>query len=493
MAPVRRQNLFGLDEPQPEQNPFELPDISGGDGAAQSFTPYETAPGGGIGLPPTSTAMGPGDIAGWGTGAGTGWGTGTQYQIGTDNERIPNPPNANPPPVVGAPGAGQAAGTPPAPTQYNTVQGADTHKLNDQTEQSPKYRMLRLFQQYGATRGNMQNAVDAYNKLYGGSAKVISDDTVDFGISGWNPVDFYNAEGNTPQFVMVGGPNSPPTSSAQSVGAGAGAGTGAGTGTGTGAGAGAGTGSGLGGGIGDLLQTILASLGSGSGSSSYTPTGYAPPGDVEQDPMSQLIDSSLAGTLLSGGNTPFGTGVQDALAAIIGRGGVSPDVEQQVIDAREKSGIAQRSMLEDARAGLADYGTLSEPGIAQGGTNAAVEHISDRIAPEFASSLRDIYTHATDASNSGLLSALQTATGLSEAQANNILGAIGTGTQRQQALSNIALGVLDRNIEWNKFLAQHGLDQVRLATDIQHGRFDQIISLLQLFLQGGQVAAGGYY
>lgn len=508
--PPRRVSPFGND---PTSDPFQV-EAPGVMQPETIGTPYDVSPGGGFGIPPTSQPMGPGDLTGQGTTYGSNreiTGTTpppattgpTREQVGSAYQqylgRTMNPDEYNSwagnndyiAGISGSPEARQfatqGAGAPKEPASYGAVQGAVTGKLNDPHEQSPKYRMLRALQMYGATRGNLQGAVDYYNKLYGGNAKVLSDDTIDMGIPGWQPVDVFNQNQNAMQWTMVGPVPGQPTSSTQST---------QGT-SGTTSTSGGGTpGNALGGGLGDLLASIIGQLGTqhtNVPTGPNLPGGYTPPGNVGDDPMSGLLDSALAGTLLSGGLTPFGGGVENALASLIGRGGVSPDIQQQIIGAREKSGLAQRSMLEDARSALADSGQLSEPGIMQGGTNAAVERIGERIAPDFASSLRDIYTHGLDVSNTGLLTALQTATGLSEAEANNILQAVGTGTQRQAALSNIALNVLHTNIDWQKFLAQHNLDQAKLSEDIQNGRYDRIVSLLQLFLQASGVAAGGYY
>ena len=73
-----------------------------------------------------------------------------------------------------------------------------------------------------------------------------------------------------------------------------------------------------------------------------------------------------------------------------------------------------------------------------------------------------------------------------------MLNTVQTVNQRQQMLNEIALGSLDRNMEWNKFLAEFGLDRVRVANDIQQGRFDAILPILQTYLRGIQTAAGGY-
>jgi hypothetical protein len=150
-------------------------------------------------------------------------------------------------------------------------------------------------------------------------------------------------------------------------------------------------------------------------------------------------------------------------------------------------------MLEDARAALAGQGGLSAPGVEQGSTTAAVQRISEAIAPEFADALRDIYGKALDESNENFMGALQMATGMADDQAKNLLQALGQGTSRQQALAGIALDTLAQNMDWNKFLATHSLDTAKLMEDIQNGRLDRVVQLMKLFIDGAGNSQQGYY
>jgi hypothetical protein len=164
----------------------------------------------------------------------------------------------------------------------------------------------------------------------------------------------------------------------------------------------------------------------------------------------------------------------------------------RLIGARERFGRMQQGLTEDARATLAESGGLSLPGVEQGGTNAAIRRISERIAPDFASELRELEAEALDTSNASLMQSLQLATGMSADMARNVLSGAQTTTQRQQILAGIALDSLSQNMQWNQFLAQFGLDRVRLEEEIRMGRIATLVPLLQLFLQGAQTAAGGY-
>jgi hypothetical protein len=46
---------------------------------------------------------------------------------------------------------------------------------------------------------------------------------------------------------------------------------------------------------------------------------------------------------------------------------------------------------------------------------------------------------------------------------------------------------------WNQFVAQNGLDRDRLAFDIQHGNNQSLIDLINQYLSGANISAGGHY
>lgn len=529
-------------------------------GTSSTRTPYETPMGGGFGVPPTSLDVGPGDLVRGGSGptiasmfggasglmgmmggmgtqgygvppqpgagdvampgadtgdAGDTGDTGDGYPITPTGPDWPQPPTpAGPGPVVAT-----AGGAPPPPSQYAPVLGADTGKLNDPGQQSPKYRFLRLAQQYGARRGNLQATVDAYNQQYGTHAKVLSDDRVDMGEPGWPPIDLFNANGDALQWVVLGGtsgggspsPTNPgnPTSGPQRMNPNAAFGSSLMGGATTDATNGQR-------GIIDRTDSVPGDnqYGDQTGNpwhtgdpnleydpnappfgSDYYKTTTTPAGPQNQtlyDPLGSTIDDTLQ-RIMSTGLLPDGRKVMDVLLDIIGKGGMTPNIEGQLVGAREQSGLAQRSMLADARAALADSGTLSEPGVEQGGTNLAVERIAENIAPNYAQSVRDIYSHALDITNQSLQSALATAAGLSAQQASAVLESIGQTTNRQQMLANVAIQSLDQNRQWNQFLLQYGLDKEKLKLTAQQGNYDQLIQLLMQFLTGANTAAQGRY
>ena len=75
------------------------------------------------------------------------------------------------------------------------------------------------------------------------------------------------------------------------------------------------------------------------------------------------------------------------------------------------------------------------------------------------------------------------ATGLSEEQSRNVLATAQTVTDRQRVLNDIAISILDRNMEWNEFLANYGLDRTRTIETLQQGRLNAIQPLLELYLR----------
>lgn len=259
-------------------------------------------------------------------------------------------------------------------------------------------------------------------------------------------------------------------------------------------------GGGTGGGI--DFSSLLAQL---QGLMGPQPTGPALPGgfnpngapitdgvnQVGNTPLDDLMTSALAGILQNGG-TPYSQSIETTLADLISRGGLSPATERQLIGARDAEAGAFSGQLNDARAALAARGLGSVPGAGQGPEVTAIGRISDSLAPVYASAVSDIESHAIDVGNDSVMQALQMATGMSAQDTNAILNAIGTGTARQTALSNIALQTLDRNIEWNKFLAEFGLERDQIAEQLAQGRITSLVPLLQMFLQLAGQSAQGY-
>lgn len=497
--PSRRPGAFGItssveEQPPPSFDPYALqnediqqPSLDLPEGLTGSWFP--APPAGGFGIPPTTFPITIKEMAGK---------VGQQPIYSPYEDQAPNPDLPTvPPPLPPLPGQpppptqiGGPAVPPPPPTDKPPVTAAppgfDQTKWNDPNHQSDKYKAGRIV----AAGGTADDVVQAL----GPGWKVLAPDLIEAPDGSRFDIYFdYGGPNQRPQWTYVGGgpgTGTPPPNTGPGTGPGTSGSSPSNTlppgGTGSGGGFKPGPGGGIGGG--------------GFGDTPPPPGGGPPPsppmpppggGGAEND-WSKIIDEVLKKFLAGGGTTPFGKKTEDEILQIIQSGGLTPDIQAKLISARENMGLAQRGMLEDASGALADTGGLNVPGIQQGAHTAAIDRITERIAPQYAGAVRDIYSNAIDISNRSLMESLKLATGMSQDEANNILNAIGTGTQRQTALANIALGILDRNIEWNKFLAQFGLDSAKLAEDIQNNRFDRMIKLLELYLAGAGQAGGGH-
>lgn len=91
-----------------------------------------------------------------------------------------------------------------------------------------------------------------------------------------------------------------------------------------------------------------------------------------------------------------------------------------------------------------------------------------------------------------LLNSLSQATGWDQGKLQTRLAAAQTGQERERIMGEMALGSLDRNIEWNKFLANFGLDREKAQAAIQQGKIDSIMPILQMFLALSKQSAQGY-
>tara|TARA_R100001086_G_scaffold185928_1_gene104187 strand:+ start:553 stop:2049 length:1497 start_codon:yes stop_codon:yes gene_type:complete len=87
---------------------------------------------------------------------------------------------------------------------------------------------------------------------------------------------------------------------------------------------------------------------------------------------------------------------------------------------------------------------------------------------------------------------LQQATGLDAQRVQNILSTASSVGERQQMVGNMALQSLNQNMQWNKFLAEFGLDRAQVMNDIQNQRLDRIMPMLQMYTQTMQALASGY-
>lgn len=242
-------------------------------------------------------------------------------------------------------------------------------------------------------------------------------------------------------------------------------------------------------------STVMTGSGGAGGARTGPPSGtnYSAPGgpgifngpvqQMGQDALSQLITNGLGGFLERGGTTEFGEQVRNAVLSRLD--GENPNIARRFESARELMDKGRRTQTNDARAALANRGLLSEPGIPQGAEIGAIKRIEEAIAPEFSRALRDIYTDETT-------QALSLATGMASDEAKQYLAGIGEGTARQTALASIALQSLGQNMAWNQFLAEFGLKRDQVLNELQNGRVDDVMGLLNAFLSMASLSRGGY-
>ena len=256
---------------------------------------------------------------------------------------------------------------------------------------------------------------------------------------------------------------------------------------------GGGTGSGARSTVGDLrsLYQTLGSQYGGVGGQGITN------GDLQQvgqDPLSQLITGALAAFIGNEGKTRFGGDVESALAGLLDRGGELDDaqVARRYESARELLDKGRRTMVNDLEGDLVGRNLLSEPGIPQGAHVGGVQRVTEKLAPEFSRALRDIYTDESAKADTRLMTSLQMATGMASDQARNLLAGIGEGTARQVALSDLALRQLQTNMAWSQFLAEFGLNRDKVMYDIQNGQVEDILPILQAFMQLAGMSNQGY-
>ena len=77
-------------------------------------------------------------------------------------------------------------------------------------------------------------------------------------------------------------------------------------------------------------------------------------------------------------------------------------------------------------------------------------------------------------------------------QSRNLLNTARTVGDRTRILSDIALRSLDQNMEWNRFLAEFGLERAEVMERLSQGRIDSLLPLLQQYMGVAGAAAQGY-
>jgi hypothetical protein len=241
-------------------------------------------------------------------------------------------------------------------------------------------------------------------------------------------------------------------------------------------------------------------------------------GGVAPTPLAGNIEQTLQDILLARGQgaeavSPLGEQVGETASDIIARGGKMPvDVRRRAMEieaARSPLDILRRSQLEQGQAELASRGLLG-----QGPELDYMQRLEGRLAPEYARAGQLIelaerereetrFQNAMELSartaneqaqlrESRLANAMSQASGMSQEQSRNLLNTVQSVTERQQMMNDVALQSLDRNMEWNQFLAEFGLERSQVLETIQTGRIAALLPLIQQYLAGVTLAASGF-
>jgi hypothetical protein len=212
--------------------------------------------------------------------------------------------------------------------------------------------------------------------------------------------------------------------------------------------------------------------------------------------LSQIMGAGGGGGALE---TPFGEGVQSELEDLITNYGVIPDDAQRAaIDleqARSPLDALRQAQLSQGQAALADRNLLG-----QGPELEFMQQLEERLAPAYSAAGQRLITDQLDRADARYQAALDAGVNVAEAQAQrrearliptlqiasnqtaqqaqNMLDTVGTWTERQRMLGDLAIRNLDQNVDWNKFLAEFGLERDQILELISAGRLDDIANIL---------------
>ena len=226
---------------------------------------------------------------------------------------------------------------------------------------------------------------------------------------------------------------------------------------------------------------------------------------------------------------------QQRLNELIASGGVLPQDDQrlamQVEAARSPLDILRQSQLEQGQAAMAQRGLLG-----QGPEADYMERLEGQLAPMYTQAAQQIaleegeradtrYRQALDQLNqqattqrlstdqryaqarslqtdmaldragrqdARLQNAIQTASNLTMEQSRNLVDSVNALSGVQQMRQDAAVEMLSKNMEWNKFLAEYGLERDKTMEALQQGRYEFILPLIQEYMKAAAMSAEGY-
>ena len=283
---------------------------------------------------------------------------------------------------------------------------------------------------------------------------------------------------------------------------------------------------------GGLIRTPLTEQTQNTLSALQRDFGAVPTPQAEQDM------SGLLGDVMARGGVPQQTALESdteaMLREIVDRGGALPEDQQrramELESARTPLDALRRAQLAQGQGALASRGLLG-----QGPELDYMERVESRLAPMYAQAGQQIALQEKQAADqryrealtglaqqaayqrqsadqqmqtaqqlqtnialdqarrqdARLQQAIQESSGLTLQQSRNMVDTINAINGIQEMRTNAALSVLDRNMEWNKFLAEFGLERDQVIETIDQGRFAEIMPLLQAYMDAVKVAAAG--
>ena len=91
-----------------------------------------------------------------------------------------------------------------------------------------------------------------------------------------------------------------------------------------------------------------------------------------------------------------------------------------------------------------------------------------------------------------LQNAIQQATNLTMDQSRNLVDSVNALSGVQQVRQDAAVDMLSKNMEWNKFLAEYGLERDKTMEALQQGRYEFLLPLIQEYFKAVGMSGEGY-
>jgi hypothetical protein len=208
--------------------------------------------------------------------------------------------------------------------------------------------------------------------------------------------------------------------------------------------------------------------------------------------LSPAIDQTLLGGME--GYDPLN--LEDMLSNLLSRtagGGFNSErLFNRQEAARENLTQGQIAATNDLRGVLAERGLIGTPGHPEGAELDATMRAFEPLQRAYLGELRQSEFDESVRADEAEMAALTQATGWSRDQAAQRLAAADQAGGRQQMFADIALKNLAQNADWNKFLAQFGLQREALENEIRRGNIDGIMPMLTLIMQFINASRGGH-